>query len=195
MRQAQPKNAATSQDATTGPLAELAYSAGLEQGSLPVWTPVSRCAMSRRPPPTPTRAPPFGMSGTHLTGPACHLHRRRLPGRSRPIGLRELASIRLAALRPGGPTTGTTDRDVRSSREPPICTPATARALGQGGAQIGLLRGPDEGDLRSPACAGPGAYICNERAGLYDEIIEKERARPDNPDRDPPSRSCPVLPR
>jgi hypothetical protein len=34
-----------------------------------------------------------------------------------------------------------------------------------------------KGDLRSPACAGPGACICDECAGLCNEIIEKGRAR------------------
>jgi hypothetical protein len=56
MQQAQPKSAAARADATTRPLVELAYSRGWNN-ALPVSTPACRCAMFKKPFPTPTREP------------------------------------------------------------------------------------------------------------------------------------------
>ena len=43
--------------------------------SPPALTPACRCGMCRRPPPTPTRAPPCATTGHDKPGPARHLRR------------------------------------------------------------------------------------------------------------------------
>jgi hypothetical protein len=57
---------------------QLTHSARRQQCSLPVSTPGCRCATFRRPPRTPTRAPPCGMTGRAPAWTGTPLHRRSL---------------------------------------------------------------------------------------------------------------------
>jgi hypothetical protein len=62
--------------------------------------------------------------GPDLTGPARHLHRRRLPRRSRQVTPQATYPFAWSALRPGSPSAR--DRiahhDATAAHEPPICT-------------------------------------------------------------------------
>jgi integrase len=63
-------------------------------------------------------------SGKDIAGPARHLHRRCLSGRSGPIGRpRTGTHIRLAPLGPGGPPPQTRNVTSEDAREPPFGVP------------------------------------------------------------------------
>ena len=136
----------------------LRYSAWLEDCSLPVWTPGSRSATSRRQPRTRTRGPRCGMTGAAAAWTATP------PTSSQPTSQALPGTCRLASASPGGHPLGeaarhrsdhlaaVTQRDSTSEQEPPLRATIGTQPVVALAVHIWMLRARHSG-IR--AAAGP----------------------------------------